>query len=586
MGNVTRPGTGLSSRAPARWLQRKREGERYRGQDRRGVVVAAATTPGPVFVVAGLGLLTLVVILLAGRGAPAEFDELTVSVLLAQLDAGGFAVSLLLAALCFVRWRLVGEAAVLWLGSAATIFSLFTVGLGYVQTIAEATSNTGLLLLHPASRAVVIGLVVRALLSPEVDATLRPSRIIASALTIVAIATVVLQLLPSTGILAAGSQEAIGEAGTAIQLAAIGSVVVWVALGVWSMWVGLHARHIFAWFGLLFFALAFARMVWLVPTEAGSIGMAGPSLLQGYGLLCAVLGATSELSRAYVKQGSKLLDSVTSTRAAEARIEVELATQAEREHEAVNALAAIEGATRTLQRYQDRLDPEAREQLAEAVSGEVHRMQQLVRVAPALPVTGRFRLTEAFAAVITCARWQGSTISCDIPEHLVAIGQPAETAQVLQNLLHNASRYAGGQIVVRGSLQGDRVIIRVEDKGPGILPDERESIFTRGVRGRASGDQPGSGLGLYISSRLMHQQGGDIHVEESPSGGACFVLSLPGFSELATNDGVLEQPLDHADEVGEFAVESHRSVLPFPHHRQRRTRGIESKDGFRDDVVR
>jgi signal transduction histidine kinase len=585
MGNVTRPGTGLSSRAPARWLQRKREGELYRGQDRRGVVVADATTPGPVFVVAGLGLLTLVVTLLAGRSAPAEFDERTVSGLVAQLDAGGFAVSLLLAALCFVRWRLIGEAAVLWLGSAAAIFAVFTVGLGYVQAIAEATGNTGLLLLHPASRAVVIGLVVRALLSPEIDATLRPSRVIASALALVAIATVVLQLLPTTGALAAGSAAAIGETGTAIQLAAIGSVAIWVALGVWSMWVGLHARHIFAWFGLLFFALAFARMVWFVPTDVGSIGMAGPSLLQGYGLLCAVLGATSELSRAYVEQGNKLLDSVTCTRAAEARIEVELATQAEREHEAVNALAAIEGATLTLQRYQDRLDPQAREQLAEAVSGEVQRLQQLVRVAPAVPATGRFRLTEAFAAVITCARWQGSTVSCDIPEHLVAIGQPAETAQVLQNLLQNAARYAGGEVVVRASLRDERVVLRVEDDGPGIPEDERTEIFTRGMRGSTAGSAPGSGLGLYISARLMREQGGDIAVESSPSGGGCFVLTLPGFSELAEN-ALGEHTLDEPDQLGELVITPERTVLPFPIKRKVRARVVEDQNGVRNHVAR
>ncbi|CAN5452670.1 hypothetical protein BH23ACT6_BH23ACT6_27760 [soil metagenome] len=585
MGNVTRPGMGLSLRAPARWLQRKREGGLYRGQDRRGVVAADTTTPGPVFVIAGLGLITLVVALLAGRAAPAELDQLTVSVLVAQLDAGGFAVSLLLAALCFVRWRLVGEAAVLWLGSAAAVFALFTVGLGYVHAIADATGNTGLLLLHPASRAVVIGLVVCALRSPEVDATLRPSKIIASALGFVAIATVVLQLVPTTGAFAAGTGDALGEAATAIQLAAIGSVAVWVALGVWSMWVGLHARHIFAWFGLLFFALAFARMVWLVPTDAGSIGMAGPSLLQGYGLLCAVLGATSELSRAYVKQGTKLLDSVTCTRAAEARIEVELATQAEREHEAVNALAAIEGATRTLQRYQDRLDPQAREQLAEAVSGEVHRLQQLVRVAPAVPVTGRFRLSEAFAAVITCARWQGSTVSCDIPDHLVAIGQPAETAQVLQNLLQNAARYADGEVVVRASLRDGRVVIRVEDDGPGIPEDERTEIFSRGIRGSTAGSEPGSGLGLYISARLMREQGGDIAVESSPSGGGCFALTLPGFSELA-GDAPGKHTLDEPDQLGELVVDPERTVVPFPLKRKVRARLVENQDGVRDHVAR
>jgi signal transduction histidine kinase len=575
-----------SSCAPSRWWHRERSDGPYRGHDRRGVVAAEESSPGPVFVVAGLGLLGLMLLLIAGRTVRAQIDPSTAPVLAAQLDAGGFAVALLVAALCFVRWRLVGEAAVLWLGSAAAIFAAFALGFGYVQAISEATDNAGLLWLQPASRVVVVGLVVCALRSPEVDATLRPSRIVGGAVAVIAISTVLLQLLPEAGGFVATSGDAVIAAGDAAHLGSTAFVGIWFGLAVWSLWAGLHNRHIFAWFGLLFFALAFERLVSVMPADPGSLGMAGPSLLRVYGLLCAVLGATNELARAYVKQGTKLLESVTSERNTSARIQVELAGQAERAHEAANALASIEGATITLQRYQDQLEPAAREQLTEAVSAEIQRLQQLVSISPRPAPGGRFRPVEAFAAVITCARWEGATVAVDIPVHLVALGQPAETTQVLQNLLHNASRYAGGQIVVRGSLQGDRVVIRVEDEGPGIPLDERESIFTRGVRGSSSGNQPGSGLGLYISSRLMHQQGGDIHVEASLSGGACFVVSLPGFSELTAVDGVLEQSLDQADEVDELALGSHRPVVLFPYHRQRRTRGIEDKDGFRDDIAR
>jgi signal transduction histidine kinase len=585
-GSVVREGSMPSSRARSHWWQRGRSKGTYRGHDRRGVVAAEETSPGPVFVVAGLGLLGLMLFVIVGRTAPLELDPSTAPVLVAQLDAGGFAVALLVAALCFVRWRLVGEAAVLWLGSAAATFAAFALGHGYVQAISEVTGNAGLLWLQPASRLVVIGLVVCALLSPEVDATLRPSRIVGGAVAVIAISTLLLQLLPEAGVIVATSSDAIVTPGDAARIGSTALVGIWLGLAVWSLWVGLHSRHIFAWFGLLFFALAFERLFSLIPAEPGFLGVVGPPLLRVYGLLCAVLGATNELARAYVKQGTKLLESVTSERSSAARIQVELASQAERAHETANALASIEGATITLQRYQDQLEPAARDRLTYAVSAEIQRLQQLVSISPRPATSGRFRPLEAFAAVITCTRWEGATVTVDIPGHLVALGQPAETTQVLQNLLHNASRYAGGQIVVRGSLQDDRVIIRVEDEGPGIALDERESIFTRGVRGRSSGNQPGSGLGLYISSRLMHQQGGDIHVEASPSGGACFVVSLPGFSELATDDGVLEQSLDQADEVDELALESHRSVLLFPHHRQRRTRGIEDEDGFRDDVAR
>src|SRR5690606_21828520 len=138
------------------------------------------------------------------------------------------------------------------------------------------------------------------------------------------------------------------------------------------------------------------------------------------------------LARSYLRQGSRLLEV---ERSAEARLAAEREAQAERAHEAANALAAIEGATSVLQRYQDRLDDGTRAELAEAVSDEVRRLQQLIRITDTATAgsPGRFRLTEALAAVATAARSQGSRITMDVPDHLVAIGEPAGVAQVLQN---------------------------------------------------------------------------------------------------------------------------------------------------------
>jgi signal transduction histidine kinase len=542
-------------------------------------------SPGPLFITAAFMVCAAFLLLLSGREVIARSSS-SVTVLTAQLDAAAFAVALLLGVLCLVRWRLVGEAAVLWLGTATVVYGLFTLGLGYIHAISDATENAGLLWMHPASRLVVVALIVLALHAPEVDATLRPARIVAGALGTIMCLTVGFQLFPGLGYELTPSADTPLLGGETNPTASAAFVLIWTGIGVRSLWLGLRGRLILGWFGLLFVSLAFGEVVALA-SATGTVWGAGPAGLRLLGLLCAVFGATAELSRAYVQQGSRLMASVTSERTAEARITAELATQAERAHEARNALSAIEGATRTLERYQDQLDPGSRTELAAAVSAEVHRLQQLVTASPTPPTGGRFRLTEAFTAVITCARWEGAAIRVDVPDHLVAIGQPAETTQVLQNLIQNAQHYAeGGEIRIRGALRGDRVVIQVEDDGPGVPVEERESIFTRGVRGSTSVEHPGSGLGLAICTRLMHQQDGSIWLEESLSGGASFVISLPGFSELAADAGLSQVTLDQRDERAQFTGETPWPVLHLSRYRKRRARRIEHEDGVSDVVAR
>ncbi len=108
-------------------------------------------------------------------------------------------------------------------------------------------------------------------------------------------------------------------------------------------------------------------------------------------------------------------------------------------------------------------------------------------------------------------------------------GNPDELTSVIRNLLDNAARHARSIVSVSVREAGPWVIVTVGDDGPGIMADERERVFERFARlqeGR-SRDQGGTGLGLALSRRVAEAHGGRIHVEDSPLGGACFVVALP-----------------------------------------------------------
>jgi two-component system sensor histidine kinase KdpD len=75
---------------------------------------------------------------------------------------------------------------------------------------------------------------------------------------------------------------------------------------------------------------------------------------------------------------------------------------------------------------------------------------------------------------------------------------------------------------------GDRVIVRVVDRGPGIPPAQLERVFEPFYRaGRPGGNHRGSGLGLAIARGFTEANGGSLHVESLPGQGAAFVFELP-----------------------------------------------------------
>ncbi|MGH2855837.1 MAG: sensor histidine kinase, partial [Solirubrobacteraceae bacterium] len=103
------------------------------------------------------------------------------------------------------------------------------------------------------------------------------------------------------------------------------------------------------------------------------------------------------------------------------------------------------------------------------------------------------------------------------------------------NVLENARRHSGGHPVsVRARAvrtmagEGDRLIVRVVDRGPGIPPAQLERVFEPFYSaGTARGGRRGSGLGLAIARGFIEANGGSLHVESLPGQGATFVFELP-----------------------------------------------------------
>ena len=103
----------------------------------------------------------------------------------------------------------------------------------------------------------------------------------------------------------------------------------------------------------------------------------------------------------------------------------------------------------------------------------------------------------------------------------------------LINLLGNALKYSPKDSPIHISIQnttskdGPRVSWIIDDQGLGVPDGMREKIFEKYHRGDERSNQAGMGLGLFLVARIVERHDGEIKVENNPSGGARFCLSLP-----------------------------------------------------------
>ncbi|MFC4912782.1 ATP-binding protein [Actinomadura gamaensis] len=113
-----------------------------------------------------------------------------------------------------------------------------------------------------------------------------------------------------------------------------------------------------------------------------------------------------------------------------------------------------------------------------------------------------------------------------VPE---VLADPALLERVLVNLVSNAVRHnpPGHRVLVTASALGDRVELRVIDRGPGIPAEDRDRVFEPFQRLGDRDNHTGVGLGLALSRGLAEAMGGSITIEETPGGGLTMVLTLP-----------------------------------------------------------
>jgi PAS domain S-box-containing protein len=114
---------------------------------------------------------------------------------------------------------------------------------------------------------------------------------------------------------------------------------------------------------------------------------------------------------------------------------------------------------------------------------------------------------------------------------IVAHADRTKTEQIVLNLLSNAVKFtpSRGSVSIRCTADDDRVLIVVEDTGPGIPEDKLNAIFEPFVQlGRSRTSQhEGTGLGLAISRDLARALQGDVSVTSAEGKGSIFTLSLP-----------------------------------------------------------
>jgi PAS domain S-box-containing protein len=161
---------------------------------------------------------------------------------------------------------------------------------------------------------------------------------------------------------------------------------------------------------------------------------------------------------------------------------------------------------------------------------DIRRLEMDQPIGSQVSVSPALLVSECIEAVSLTADSKNQDVTSQIPGDIPEIWVDVDMIRrVLINLLENAVKYTppDSNISVGAEQQNDRILIWVQDDGPGIPPAERERIFDKFTRLHPKEGPKGLGLGLAFCRLAVEKHGGRIWVEESEAGGARFKLTLP-----------------------------------------------------------
>jgi len=132
--------------------------------------------------------------------------------------------------------------------------------------------------------------------------------------------------------------------------------------------------------------------------------------------------------------------------------------------------------------------------------------------------------------VLSLAKEKKQTLNLEVAPYIKINADDQRIEQVLLNLLSNAIKFTpeNGQIFLRAEKDGNRLVVNVQDTGPGIANEEKRKLFVPYYH--PSTDRsgiPGLGLGLAISKQIVELHGGAIWVQSEVGKGSNFSFSLP-----------------------------------------------------------
>jgi signal transduction histidine kinase len=220
-------------------------------------------------------------------------------------------------------------------------------------------------------------------------------------------------------------------------------------------------------------------------------------------------------------------------------------------HELKTPVAVIEAALDAITRYQLSRDPVKLDNYIEISKSELQRLNLMidkvlnldqldngqVKLRPEL-----YDVQQGLESVVTSMRLRngqnGTTINY-IPsaEPCFVDGDPVHLTNVFYNLIDNALKYSGNNVVINVSCNcnQDYVQISIEDNGPGIAKIYKEQIFERFFRVPEHPDihnVNGSGLGLYYVRQIIEKHCGKIQLRSEAGKGSNFTIDLPAYHEI------------------------------------------------------
>jgi len=217
-------------------------------------------------------------------------------------------------------------------------------------------------------------------------------------------------------------------------------------------------------------------------------------------------------------------------------------------HDLRTPLAVMAGASSSLAEAGERMNREEREALARSVfhqaqelSEHVAKILQMTRLESGALALQRDwdSLAEIAGAVLARLRERlaGHRLIVELPRDLPLVRVDATLiVQALGNLLENAAKYtpAGTVVRLRAEQAAGKVVVSVEDYGPGLPDTDLERVFAKFQRGanaagsaQTEGSAGGVGLGLAICRAIVRLHGGRAWAEQLPGGGSAFRFSLP-----------------------------------------------------------